>query len=93
MQYQILGEEGMSNQKEHKSQTLWNVFQFLISLSTYREYGYKWHEGGKILNKQNVFDDFQAAAEYLIENKYTKSDKVLINGGSNGNIDFWPIFW
>ncbi|MDT7828742.1 prolyl oligopeptidase family serine peptidase [Pricia sp. S334] len=50
------------------------------------EYGKKWHEEGIKMKKQNVFDDFIAAAEYLIENNYTTSDYLAIRGGSNGGL-------
>jgi prolyl oligopeptidase len=50
------------------------------------EYGEEWHQQGMLLKKQNVFDDFIGAAEYLIKEGYTKSDRLAIHGGSNGGL-------
>lgn len=61
----------------------------IVSITNLRgggEYGESWHEAGMLLNKQNVFDDFISAAEYLIQDNYTNPDKIAIAGGSNGGL-------
>ncbi len=50
------------------------------------EFGEGWHQAGMLGNKQNVFDDFIAAAEWLIENRFTNRDRLAISGGSNGGL-------
>lgn len=50
------------------------------------EYGEEWHRAGMLENKQNVFDDFISAGEWLVENNYTRNEKLSIMGGSNGGL-------
>ncbi len=50
------------------------------------EFGEKWHKAGMLDKKQNVFDDFIAAAEWLVKNRYTRSSRLAISGGSNGGL-------
>lgn len=57
-----------------------------VNLRGGNEYGEDWHKGGMLLNKQNVYNDFIAAAEYLIAEKYTQPSKLAIRGGSNGGL-------
>jgi prolyl oligopeptidase len=57
-----------------------------VTLRGGSEYGEKWHKAGMLEKKQNVFDDFIGAAEYLIKEKYTNNQKIAIRGGSNGGL-------
>ena len=58
----------------------------IVNLRGGSEYGEAWHKAGMLENKQNVFDDFIAAAEFLIKTKYTNPQKIAMRGGSNGGL-------
>ncbi len=71
------------------SRLVWMEMGGVYALANLRgggEYGEEWHQAGIKLNKQNVFDDFIAAAEWLIEHQYTQPEKLAIAGGSNGGL-------
>jgi len=71
------------------SRVVWMENGGVFALAVLRgggEYGETWHQAGMLENKQNVFDDFIAASEWLIENRYTSSEKLAIQGASNGGL-------
>src|SRR5262249_35047275 len=71
------------------SRLIWMEMGGVMAVANLRggsEYGEEWHQAGTKLRKQNVFDDFIAAAEWLIANKYTMTEKLAIQGGSNGGL-------
>ncbi len=71
------------------TQLVWMEHGGILAIPNLRgggEYGEEWHQGGTKLNKQNVFNDFISAAEWLIANQYTCREKLAIGGGSNGGL-------
>ena len=71
------------------SRALWMEMGGVFAMANLRgggEYGQEWHDAGKGANKQNTFDDFIAAAEWLRENGYTRPERLAIQGGSNGGL-------
>lgn len=71
------------------SRLAWMEMGGIFALANIRgggEYGDEWHKAGTKLKKQNVFDDFIAAAEYLVANRYTRPEKLAVMGGSNGGL-------
>ena len=71
------------------SRLAWVEMGGLLAIPNLRgggEYGRDWHQAGTKTNKQNVFDDFIAAAEWLVANDYTRPDRLAIQGGSSGGL-------
>lgn len=73
----------------NKTRLIWLENDGVLAVPNLRgggEYGENWHKQGTLLQKQNVFNDFIAAAEYLVNENYTKPDRLSIHGGSNGGL-------
>src|SRR5204863_9891884 len=88
----VTGYGGYAISLEPRFNPAWRVLfdhGMVIAVANLRggsEFGEEWHDAGRLTRKQNVFDDFAAACRHMIERKYTSSDRLAIQGGSNGGL-------